>query len=153
MPFDIHCHVHERGSAEIDLNLVFRDYLRSCEEDRIRYQDHKASLAQDPGSILKLRSDLRAILWVTTALSEKFLRRRVLMVCAADFARITTSGGPTMRFVLQLYVLNKKAFMTQKMRYFPVRSTIILCCTRELRLLEWPTSKALETRRTTRRCT
>jgi len=56
VPFDIHCHVHERGSAEIDLNLMFRDHLRSCKEDRIRYQDLKASLAQDPGSGLKLRS-------------------------------------------------------------------------------------------------
>ncbi|MCC9607081.1 GrpB family protein [Blastopirellula sp. JC732] len=43
---DVHIHVYSTGCVEIDRNLAFRDRLRQCAEDRIRYERVKRELAQ-----------------------------------------------------------------------------------------------------------
>lgn len=42
---DVHVHVYSAGCAEIERNLIFRDRLRSNDEDRRRYEQTKRELA------------------------------------------------------------------------------------------------------------
>ena len=52
----INLHVYEEGHPEIDLNLKFRDFLRSHPEYRIAYSNLKMALLQNPASFEKNNS-------------------------------------------------------------------------------------------------
>lgn len=41
-----HVHLYEKGHPDIDRHLAFRDYLSEHEEDRLRYSEKKAELAE-----------------------------------------------------------------------------------------------------------
>ena len=41
-----HVHLYEKGHADIDRHLAFRDYLMAHPEDRVRYSEKKAELAE-----------------------------------------------------------------------------------------------------------
>ncbi len=42
---DVHLHVWQSGGAEIERHLLFRDWLRENDEDRILYEREKRRLA------------------------------------------------------------------------------------------------------------
>lgn len=46
----VNLHLYEQGHPEIELNLVFRDFLRNHSEERDAYAALKAKLAEDPNS-------------------------------------------------------------------------------------------------------
>ena len=52
----INLHVYEEGHPEIDLNLKFRDFLRSHPEYRTAYSNLKMALLQNPASFEKNNS-------------------------------------------------------------------------------------------------
>ena len=41
-----HVHLYEKGHPDIDRHLAFRDYLMAHPEDRVRYSEKKAELAE-----------------------------------------------------------------------------------------------------------
>ncbi len=55
----VNLHVYEVGNPEIELNLLFRDYLRTHPKDRDRYQKLKYELLHDETSHVKNKSMFR----------------------------------------------------------------------------------------------
>ena len=53
---DVNLHVFEKGHVEIELNLMFRDYLRTHKKEREDYAKLKIKLLQDPTSLIKHNS-------------------------------------------------------------------------------------------------
>lgn len=53
---DVNLHVYEEGHAEIELNLMFRDYLRAHPDVRDEYAALKYKLLEDPTSFEKKES-------------------------------------------------------------------------------------------------
>jgi len=47
VPLNVNLHVFEQNDPEIELNLLFRDYLRSSEDARMQYQQLKYDLASE----------------------------------------------------------------------------------------------------------
>lgn len=54
---DVNLHVYEEGHPEIELNLLFRDYLRAHSDVRDEYAALKYRLLDDPASFEKMESD------------------------------------------------------------------------------------------------
>lgn len=57
---DMHLHVLEPGSAEIDAYLDLRDWLRVCEEDRALYAALKKALARQEWSDMNYYADAKS---------------------------------------------------------------------------------------------
>ncbi len=54
----INLHVHEKGSPEIDLNIKFRDYLRSHPEAIVEYANLKKRAAEEKDAHLSVKSGI-----------------------------------------------------------------------------------------------
>lgn len=64
---DAHLHVYSTGCGEIARNLAFRDRLRSCAADRVRYEQVKRQLAE------RQWSDMNAYAAAKTEVIESIL--------------------------------------------------------------------------------
>lgn len=56
--FEIYLHVHLAGSSEIELNLKFRDYLRSNEVARSQYEKIKIAASKDKNAWEKVETGI-----------------------------------------------------------------------------------------------
>jgi GrpB-like predicted nucleotidyltransferase (UPF0157 family) len=72
---DINLHVYSSGCPEINRNLVFRDWLRSNEGDRLLYENTKKELAKKDWKFVQNYADAK------TAVVEEIIARASNAIC------------------------------------------------------------------------
>lgn len=105
-PTKIHLHVFEEGNPEIELNLLFRDYLRTHPETRKEYTELKSYLLTQKTSFEKNNSKFKGY-----NLGKDAFIRKVLQNAGFDKLRIThcthTEEWKMAKFFRQKYVFDK----------------------------------------------
>jgi GrpB-like predicted nucleotidyltransferase (UPF0157 family) len=66
---DVHVHIFSEGCVEFTRHRVFRDHLRTCPDDRLRYESVKRKLAREDWS------DMNAYARAKTEVVEQILAR------------------------------------------------------------------------------
>jgi GrpB-like predicted nucleotidyltransferase (UPF0157 family) len=85
----VNLHVYEEGNAEIELNLLFRDYLRKHPELRDEYAQLKRSLLEDPASHEKnnrffAEYTVKKGAFIHTVLKKAGFNRLRMLICSDD---------------------------------------------------------------------
>lgn len=88
-PYKVNLHVFEVGHPEIELNLCFRDYLRSHSDERDRYADLKYELLKNDESYVKNESPFAGY-----TLGKYDLIQSILRAAQFDRARVLQCSHP-----------------------------------------------------------